>query len=61
MKKFAAIVITAILLTVCSLCVAMVFHPPVPETAAGIGALRQKVRVEGALSRLAAPLRRVSP
>jgi len=47
MKKFAGIVITAILLTVYSLCGAMDFHPLVPGMAAGIGALRQKVRAEG--------------
>ena len=61
MKKFAAIVITAILLTVCSLCGAMDFHPLVPGMAAGIGALRRGARAEGALSRLAAPLRWISP
>ncbi len=47
MKKFSAIVITAILLTVSSLCGAMDFHPLQPVMAARIEALRQEVRARG--------------
>jgi hypothetical protein len=61
MKKFAAIVITAILLTVCSLCGAKDFHPLVPGMAAGIGALRRDARVEGGAFEVGCSLRWISP
>ena len=47
MKKFAFIVITAILLMVPSLCGAMDFYPLQPDMAARIEALKQTVQAEG--------------
>jgi C1A family cysteine protease len=47
MKKFVSILITAILLTVPSLCGAMDFLPLQPNIAAKIVALRQAVQLEG--------------
>jgi hypothetical protein len=47
MKKSALIVITAILLTVPSLCGALDFQPLQPDTAAKIQALKEEVKAKG--------------